>query len=120
MFHDTRRWKVAPVASAEELARTLTEQTWCLCNGFELAGYWFLNDATSEDGGQEYAIVKKDGPGGQPLQVESITMSWCSIDEALQYIADATAGRYDGADYARTVNPHIESPEKHGRCAFCA
>ena len=120
MFHSKRRWVVAPVESAEELARMLTEQTWCLCNGFELGGYWFLNDATHEDGAAEYAVVKKQGPDGQPLQVESITMSWCTTVEACNHIRRAIAGEYDDADYVSSVAPVIEAPEQHGRCGHCA
>lgn len=58
MMHCKRRWSVAPVATAEELAHMLTERTWTLCSGFSVVGhdgYLFLNDATSEDGAGEYA-----------------------------------------------------------------
>jgi len=120
MFHSKRRWVVTPVNSAEELARTLTEQTWCLCNGFELQGYVFLNDATHEDGASEYGVIKLDGPAGKPPQVESITISWCTAQETLDYISRAIAGEYDDADYAFTVNPRIETPDQHGRCLLCA
>jgi len=120
MFHSERRWVVAPVESPEELARMLTEQTWCLCSAFELQGYWFLNDATHEDGAAEFVVVKKQGPDGRCLQVESITMSWCAGAEALDYIRRAIAGEYDDADYASTVAPVIDTPEQHGRCAHCA
>lgn len=120
MMHRRRTWCVGPVASAEELARMLTEITWCLCNGFELDGYWFLNDATSEDGAQEYAVVKKEGPNGTPVQVESITMSWCSEAQALEHIRKSVAGEYDNSDFAMNVSPQIDLPEEHGRCPLCA
>jgi len=120
MLHSKRRWVIGRVESAEELARMLTEQTWCLCNGFELNGYWFLNDATHEDGAQEYAIVKKAEPQGRPAQVESITMSWCSYDEALSYIRRAIAGEYDDANYVFAVEPGVETPDQHDRCPLCA
>ncbi len=120
MFHQNRRWVVTPVESAENLAKMLTETSWCLCSGFELEGYWFLNDATHEDGAPEFAIVKKQGPGGKPLRVESITMSWCTFDAALDYVRRTIAGEYDDADYASGVAPAIETTEQHGRCAHCA
>jgi len=113
-MHTKRRWVISPVESAEELARMLTEHTWCLCNGFELGGYWFLNDATHEDAPAEYAVVKKQGPGlgRQPLQVESITMSWCTMAEACEHICRAIAGEYDDADYASPVALVIDTPEQ--------
>ena len=120
MFHSKRGWVVVPAESAEELARMLTEQTWCLCNGFELGGYWFLNDATHEDGAAEYGIVKKDGPDGRPLQVESITVSWCTAQEALNHVRRAMAGEYDDSDHAFAVAPVVQTPEQHGRCLHCA
>ena len=119
MLHRRRRWSVEVVASAEELAEKLTSRSWCLCAGFELKGYWFLNDAISEDAAQEYAVVKQQGPGGDPWQVESITMSWCTYDEALGYIERAVAGAFDDADFAGAATPTIEAPEDHGRCPLC-
>lgn len=120
MFHQDRRWVVTAVDSADELGRMLTEQTWCLCSGFELAGYWFLNDSTHEDGAAEYAVIKKQGAEGQPFQVESITMSWCTEAEACEHIRRAIAGEYDDTDYAFTVAPVIQTTERHGRCSHCA
>jgi len=86
----------------------LTEQTWCLCNGFELQGYWFLNDATHEDRAAEHAIIKVDGPDGSRIQVESINASWCTEAEMLEYVRRAVAGEYDDADhdwYSIVVDP---------------
>ena len=41
-----------------------------------------LNVSTSEDGAQEFAVVKIPSAAGAPfLQVESITFGWCSKDE---------------------------------------
>lgn len=73
MLHSDRVWCVGPVASAEELARKLTTTRWCCCQGLELEGYQFLNYATSADGAQEYAVLKRDGRNGRPVQIESIT-----------------------------------------------
>jgi hypothetical protein len=120
MLHKKRRWCVDRAASAEELAGKLTSSAWCLCTGFELDGYWFLNDAISEDSAQEYAIVKLRGAGGKPVQVESITMSWCTYEEALRYIKQAIAGEFDHSAFASAVSPHVESVEQHGRCPLCA
>lgn len=119
-MHHNRVWSVVPVESAEELARMLTKETWCCCNGFQLLGYWFLNDATSEDGAQEYGVVKIRGPNDRLLQVESITMSWCSYEEALSYIQRAISGAYDTLDFSRIVDLTVETSEQHKRCPLCA
>lgn len=97
----------------------LTDQTWCLCTGFELGGYWFLNDATHEDGAAEYGVVKIEGPDGRPLQIESITFSWCDCAHALALIEHTLRGEDDENDFAVVVTPRIETPQEHGQCHLC-
>lgn len=76
MLHQHRRFGVITVQSAGELVENLTEHTWTLCTGFSLQGLLFLNDSFSEDGAQEYAVVR-DG-----RQIESLTVSRMSRAEA--------------------------------------
>lgn len=120
MFHADRVWCVAEATSAEELARQLTETTNCCCTAFALGNYLFLNDSTSPDGAQEYAVVKRLGRRGRLDQIESITFSWCDVAGALRYIREALAGHYDRHDFRREVAPVLQTPEQHGRCAHCA
>ncbi len=69
MLHADRVWSVSEVSSTEELATNLTEATWCCCQAFQIAGhprYIGLNDSTSPDGAQKYAVcrlglAKRDG-----------------------------------------------------------
>lgn len=119
MMHN-RRWCLSPVATAEDLARMLTEQTWTLCSAFYVQGhdqYLFLNDATHEDGAGEFGVVHFDG--SRHVQVESITFSWTSRDQALTYIRQALAGDMDKSDFACPVTVHLETPQQHGRCHLC-
>ncbi len=118
MFHSKRRWCVAPVESAEVLAEKLTEHTWTLCTAFSLGGYLFLNDATSEDGAQEYAVLKVS-EAGVHIQVESITFSWCTRERALELIREVLAGKFDAEGFYGPVKPWLETPENHC-CQLCA
>ncbi len=118
MFHSQRRWCVAPVENAEVLAEKLTEQTWTLCTAFSLQGYLFLNDATSEDGAQEYAVLKV--AEAAHIQIESITFSWCTRERALELIRQVLAGKFDAAGMYGPVKPKLDTPEAHGRCPLCA
>ena len=146
MFHDKRCWSVGPVASAAELTEWLCERSWCCCTGFELGNYLWLNDATSEDGAQEYAVVRKpteDDPVYR--QVESITVSWCKREELLQFVqaihesqplppveAGPVAVAKSRSQFlaaldadpidreATEVQPTIQTPDQHGRCQLCA
>ena len=121
MLYTKRTWCVTPAENAETLARKLTEYTWTLCTGFELADYLFLNDSTSEDGASEWAIVRLPRGGGEPfLQVESITFGWCSYERALEYIQGAIAGKFDAFDFVAPVRPRLQSREEHKVCPLCA
>jgi hypothetical protein len=120
MLHDKRVWCLSEVESAEDLARKLTETTWCCCTAFRLEDYAWLNDSTSPDGAQEYAVLKLNGPDGDPQQVESITFGWCDYEKALAFIQATLAGEDDGNDWARPVSPALQSPQEHGRCGHCA
>lgn len=116
MFHSKRHWSVAPVASPEELAYKLTEQSWTLCTGFELCGWIFLNDATSEDGAQEYGVIERRD--GKLVQVESVTFSWMDREQALAFIREALSGEL--VTMYGEVDVYIESFNNHKTCHFCA
>src|ERR1051325_8099274 len=97
MMHRTRRWCLNIVASAEELAPMLVGRIWTRCSAFAVMGYeqyLFLNDATSEDGAQEYAVLQRLPSGGY-RQIESITFSWCDEGRGLLYVKQVLAGEFD-------------------------
>ena len=119
MFHEHRLWAVTLVSSPEELADKLANHSWTLCTAFELDGYLFLNDATGEDGAQEYAVVKRTGPDGHPWQIESITASWMDFNRLLQFVCEALAGVYDREPSARPLQLRIEPAAQHHRCRHC-
>jgi hypothetical protein len=80
----------------------------------------FLNDSTSPDGAQEFAVVKTDDGNGKLIQIESITFGWCDEAKALEHVRATLAGEYDRSDFVHEVAPTIETPEQHGRCPHCA
>ena len=96
MLHSKRIWSVTAVESSMFLAQKLTQFTWTGCQAMELQGYLFANDSTSPDGAQEYAILKPHEDGGELVQIESITFSWCKEDRALELIDQICAGKFDG------------------------
>ena len=123
MMHKNRVWCVTPKATPEEVAELLTRTTWTLCTAVELGGYLFLNDSTSEDGAQEYAVVKRPtDPDGPFMQVESITFGWCDEAKALEHIGRTLAGGFDAGDFAHAVTPRLETPFEHKAryCPVCA
>lgn len=120
MIHATRRWHVEPVPEVEWLAEKLCEKTWPLCQGFELRGYLFLNDAKSEEEDQEYAIVKRDG--SRFFQLESVAFDWCAPERALQVIDDTLLGEYDESNLREGISlaARLDFQGKHKPCEFCA
>ena len=119
MMHKRRRWMITRAKTPEQLARDLTEQTWTLCTGFAFQGYLFLNDSTSEDGAQEYAIVLSLSDWTY-VQIESITFGWCSFEKGLANVKHIIAGAEDQTEFQHAVAPQLETPEAHGRCPLCA
>src|SRR4051812_48612903 len=114
MFHKTRTWCVSKVMDSAELARKLTESTWTGCTAFELDCYLFLNDSTSADGIQEFAVLKRPGQEGEAFfQIESITFGWCDFEKSLSYIRQILAGEYDQAAYRIEVTPRLEKAAEH-------
>ena len=123
MLHADRIWSASEVSSAEELARHLTETTWCCCQGFRIAGhprYVWLNDSTSADGAQEYAVCRLGLAKGDIRQIESITFGWCDYDKSLQFIHETLEGKDDNNEWARIVTATIQTAEEHVRCSHCA
>lgn len=118
MMHKNRRWTVAEVSTPRELAEKLADgRTWTACSGWFVVGSpetLFLNDATGPDGAQEYAVVRRE-VDGRYFQVESITMSWCTVDKAEAYIlAEILRGPADAPPPMHEhVTPRIETVEEH-------
>jgi len=118
MFHHKRQWSIVPIDDAEALAEKLTQFTWCGCNGFRLGDYLFVNDATSADGAQEYGVLKPLGE--EFVQIESLTFSWMTLNQARDIILRVLAGEFDRERYDMLKAERLESPEQHGRCHHCA
>ena len=118
MMHTRRLWGFVWAESIEDLCDILTSKVMTCCAAFKLEHggrrFLFLNDAKSEDGAQEYAILRLDRNAW--LQIESVTFSWCTKEKAVRIVteilegADVTEGRY---------LPNFERADRH-RCALCA
>lgn len=88
---------------------------------FSLGEYFCLNDSSSPDRAQGYAILKKYGANGKSVQIESITFGWCDEAKALESIQHTLAGRDDANSFRLQVDdPLLESPDEHGRWVHCA
>lgn len=127
MLHKKRTWTITEIATLEELAEKLTAHTWTGCTGFRLGHVLFLNNSTSADGAQEYAVLYQE-INQEFYQIESITFSWCTKEKALEYINDCVltaehrrkniANALEAVGFSR-VCPRIELSNQHC-CPHCA
>lgn len=122
-MHSKRVWCATQTESLDEITRRLKDHSWTLCTGFEIGGYLFLNDSTSEDAIQEYAVVKKPTASEDAyIQVESLTVSWCSPEKLCELIQQAINGKFDNIVFFGHVTPRIETAVEHRArcCQLCA
>lgn len=87
MMHTHRTWSLTTIEDPDELVNKLKRHTWCLCTGWRYKNTLWLNDSTSEDALQEYAVVRLPGRD----QIESITVSWCEPDKLRAFIEEFAA-----------------------------
>ena len=59
MLHKSRAFQVVNAGSPEDLVAKFKGDVsvWCGCTGWRLNGWLWLNDSTSPDAIQEYAVV---------------------------------------------------------------
>jgi len=102
MLFNKRRWSLPQKGKAfnspQALAKEVKRAHWTCCTAFRLEyrgkAYAFLNDSSDGAQTQEFALVELDAATTTEWagwQIESITVSWCSVDDLAQIIADAIA-----------------------------
>lgn len=123
MMHTRRRHHIADAArKAQEngqgadvlgfLATRLARHTYTACTGWEYEGLLFLNDSTSEDAAQEYAVVDK----ATSTQIESLTCSWMKPEELARVITALVARKVEGM----TRTPVTVREADYATCQVCA
>ena len=117
VMHRSRCWGVVR-KSRQELAELLTSMTWTLCSAFRTGGSLWANDATSEDGAGEYAVLCF--LDGRWKQVESITASLCSPERLLAYTEQAVRGDFDALDHAFGTIEAVRLEFDRQTCRHCA
>lgn len=138
MMHDKRIWCLSPSTPAEistDLAGKDNPEarTWTLCTGYryELGGktYLFVNDSTSEDALQEYALLEVISDVYEPYtdyatvrQLESITVSWCTREDLLGYLTKVNDPEFLAFVHTWWGTKHftIQTHPQNERCWRCA
>ena len=128
MVHNKRIFCVKAVDSLNELVEKLTQHSWTLCTGFRHGNFLLLNDAFSEDGAQEYAVIAfiaewpTEGTGTiDGHQIESITVSWCTPALLREILVKVMIDPHSYLDHVLDIPvlARIEAPAVH-HCRLCA
>lgn len=103
----------------EQIVAQLAEDahSFTLCMGMKTPGGTILvNDSTAEGAIQEYAVLRY--VGGQIVQVESLTTTWCTPKSLTQLLEKADRGEWDTRDPWSVV---AENMLEHGQgpCELC-
>lgn len=116
-YHTNRHWQITDApADARAFARKLAGSSWTLCTGFRFGEYLLLNDATGEDGAQEFAVVHEE----TLVQVESLTVGWMNEARLFEFLADLKIGAVELVRMGTMRRDRIETPDEHGTCPHCA
>lgn len=119
MFFEKRLQQIYKCESVDELVEKLIEYTWTLCTVFQLDDLLFVNDSSSEDGAQEYAVLKiiphdpmfGDGPTRNGIRlvngkkIESLTVSWMKPDRLREIVEDLLED--SDADFYGLASIHV-------------
>mgnify|MGYP001603500485 CR=1 FL=1 len=115
MIHKNRNYRIADVPDLATMAQMLYRNSWCICNGIRASNLTLVNDSFSEDGAQEFVVIR-DGQ-----EIESLTVSWfeseASLLETLTELDGPDAfSKYGARNYgARNLQTHQD-----GACSMCA
>lgn len=117
MFELNRIHNLHQLTDADQLFEKL-RLSQCLCTTFQVGDYYWLNDASCEDGAWEYAVYKGIN-NSQYLKIESVTVSWCTDEKLMTYIRECLAGEWDNNPAWLHSEP-VELNFNHGdSCRFC-
>jgi len=105
----------------EDLTHT---KTWTLCTGWRVGDTLYLNDSTSEDGAQEYAVLRVQ-PGVGCLfaeQFESATFGWMTLEEIKDFMDQTWNANIESGDYAeltQSFSNMIFVQDHHDALPYC-
>ena len=121
----TRRvYNIKPCTADDMMNDLAHTKTWTLCTGWCVGDTLYLNDSMSENGAQEYAVLRVQ-PGIGCLfaeQFESVTFSWMTLEEIEDFIeqtwnADIETGDY--AEIAHVFGNAIFVQDNHDALPYC-
>lgn len=87
MMHKARIWNLADRPADIDAVELMHSMTWCVCEAFAVGELLWLNDSTGPNGAQEYAVLR----ARDLVQIESVTVSWCTLPRLREIAARISA-----------------------------
>lgn len=119
-----RTYNIKPCTADEMLSDLVHTKTWTLCTGWRVGETLYLNNSTSEDGAQEYAVLRVQPGAGRLVakQFESVTFGWMTLEEIEDFIeqtwnADIETGDY--AEIAHVFGNALFVQDNHDALPYC-
>lgn len=111
MLHPNRAHQIADRSTVplEAFAQELADHTHVCCQGFRYRNLTLLNDATSEDGVQEFAVIRDDH------HIDYLNCSWNDAEQVARLLEFHLSRNDPGYAEPTSLLPHPV-----GDCPLCA
>lgn len=127
MQHKIRTWKITVVTSPSELAIQLTAYRHCLCQGFAIRRYLFLNDSELDQQAnyaicvdERYCFTANDLPPLRAVrQIEARDFTYLNYLNAKDEVDAVLSGRYDFYHFETIDHQRLNDQPKRILCNQC-
>jgi len=120
MIHKDRVFNIKTCSADEMIADFQHTRSWTLCSGWRVGDTLYLNDAFSEDGAQEYAVIRVT-PDSTTLQFDSVALGWMSANRIEAYIHETWNCDLASAEWKDGWRTPVQVNDRHSdSCPLCA
>ena len=121
MIHKDRVFNIKTCSADEMIADFQHTHSWTLCSGWRVGDTLYLNDAFSEDGAQEYAVVRVNADTA--VQFDSVTFGSLRVelDRIEAYIRETWNCDLTSSEWKDGWRTPVQVHDRHGdSCPLCA
>ena len=119
MIHKDRTFNIKTCSADEMIADFQHTRSWTLCSGWRVGDTLYLNDSFSEDGAQEYAVIRVMPDSA--IQFDSVTFGWMTPERIAAYIHETWNCDLESPTWKDGWRAPVIVNEEHGKtCPLCA
>lgn len=121
MIHTDRIFNIKTCSADEMIADFEHTRSWTLCSGWRVGDTLYLNDSFSEDGAQEYAVIRAQSDGKQ-AQFESVTFGWMEPEAIAAFIRETWNADLTQPEWRKLplLAVSVRTDHGEGTCPLCA